>query len=72
MTGDDVDLNRWTENPPMQDTIGVSSPFIFGGPHPGGFNMGFADTSVHFVEFDIDPEVHRLMGSRSDGNVISQ
>jgi len=72
LSGDDLDHHRWTEQPPMQDQQTVSNAQIFGSAHPGGFYMAFADGSVHFVEYDIDPEVHRLMGSRSDGNTISQ
>ena len=70
MSGDDVDLHRWTAEPPMKDQQGVSNVFIFGSAHPGGFNMGFVDGSTHFVNYSISPEAHRLMGSRSDGNVV--
>lgn len=44
----------------------------FGSAHSGGFNMGYCDGSVSFVSFDIDPDLHRLTGNRSDGVVLAQ
>jgi len=70
LSGDDVDLHRWTLQPPMQDQREVSNPFVFGSAHPAGFNMGFADGSVHFTSYDISPEAHLVMGSRNDGIVV--
>jgi prepilin-type N-terminal cleavage/methylation domain-containing protein len=42
---------------------------MFGSAHSGGFNMTRCDSSVAFIQFDIDPEVHRAAGHRSDGFV---
>jgi prepilin-type N-terminal cleavage/methylation domain-containing protein/prepilin-type processing-associated H-X9-DG protein len=42
---------------------------LFGSAHAGGFNMAMCDASVAFVQFDVDPEVHRARGHRSDGVV---
>jgi prepilin-type processing-associated H-X9-DG protein len=42
---------------------------IFGSAHPGGFNMAMCDSSVRSVSFDVDKEVHRARGHRSDGVV---
>ncbi|QDU56104.1 DUF1559 domain-containing protein [Aeoliella mucimassa] len=39
---------------------------VFGGPHPGGVVMAMCDGSVDLVEYDIDPQVYRRMGHRSD------
>ena len=41
----------------------------FGSAHSAGFNMAMCDASVRFVQFDVDPEVHRARGHRSDGVV---
>lgn len=38
----------------------------FGGPHPAGSQMGMADGSVTTISYDIDPDVHRRNGHRSD------
>jgi prepilin-type N-terminal cleavage/methylation domain-containing protein len=45
--------------------------FLFGSAHPAGFHMAMCDTSVQFVSFDVDPEVHRARGHRADG-VVAQ
>ena len=45
---------------------------LFGSAHTAGFNMAMCDSSVTFVQFDVDPEVHRARGHRSDGVVPSQ
>lgn len=42
---------------------------IFGSAHSGGFNMARCDSSVAFIQFDVDPEVHRAAGHRNDGIV---
>lgn len=45
---------------------------MFGSAHSGGFNMAMCDASVRFVNFDIDPDLHRLSGNRSDGEVLQE
>lgn len=45
---------------------------MFGSAHSGGFNMTRCDSSVAFIQFDVDPEVHRAAGHRSDGIVPQQ
>jgi hypothetical protein len=32
--------------------------------------MAMCDGSVHTYNYDIDPEVHRRMGNRMDGEVV--
>jgi len=39
----------------------------FGSFHPGGCNMAFADGSIHFMPNDTDVNVHRQLGTISDG-----
>jgi prepilin-type N-terminal cleavage/methylation domain-containing protein/prepilin-type processing-associated H-X9-DG protein len=57
---------------PMQDRPGFSDrpSYRFGSSHPGGFHMAMCDGSVHSYSYDIDPEVHRRMGNRLDGEVV--
>ena len=45
---------------------------MFGSAHSGGFNMAMCDASVRLVNFDVDKEVHRARGHRSDGRVEQQ
>jgi hypothetical protein len=44
---------------------------LFGSAHASGFNMAMCDASVRNVSFDVDKEVHRARGHRSDGVVES-
>ena len=51
---------------------GSPLPYTFGSSHVGGFNMVFCDGSVHIINYDIDPRIHRLLGMRADGTSISE
>jgi prepilin-type N-terminal cleavage/methylation domain-containing protein/prepilin-type processing-associated H-X9-DG protein len=53
--------------PPMQDTPGINDYSGFGSAHAGGLNMSLCDGSVRWVNYTIDPEVHRRLGNREDG-----
>jgi prepilin-type N-terminal cleavage/methylation domain-containing protein len=68
-TGYNNDVNRSTFRPPVQDRDGdnnqPSQPtFRFGSAHPAGFHMLYGDGSVRFLDYGIDPVVHRRAGSR--------
>lgn len=52
---------------PLQDTEGLDAEDHFGSAHPGGCYMSFCDGSVTLIAYDVDPEVHRQNGHRSDG-----
>jgi prepilin-type N-terminal cleavage/methylation domain-containing protein/prepilin-type processing-associated H-X9-DG protein len=51
---------------PKPDVDGVEDSYRFGSSHPGGVNMGMCDGSVTTISFDVDPDVHRRNGHRSD------
>lgn len=61
-------LELGPDKPGSSDGVGE---LIFGSAHSGGFNMAFCDASVKLVSFDIDPEIHRTRGHRSDGVIAS-
>jgi prepilin-type N-terminal cleavage/methylation domain-containing protein len=68
-TGFNRDVQRSTLYPPQPDRMGVPLPYAFGSTHSGIFNMSMCDGSVRSVQYDIDPEAHRMFGKRSDGDV---
>jgi prepilin-type N-terminal cleavage/methylation domain-containing protein/prepilin-type processing-associated H-X9-DG protein len=57
--------------PPLQDRPGVAASDNWGSPHPGGLNMGMCDGSVQSISYDIDLEMHRRLGHRRDGEVVT-
>ena len=65
-TGVDLDINRWTLGPPLQDGV-VSAERYFGSAHSGGCHFLFCDGSVRTISYAIDTEVHRQTGHRHDG-----
>jgi len=65
-SGVDLDLNRWTIDPPARDSDS-SKNRIFGSAHYSGTGMAFCDGSVRWLDFSIDREVHRNRGNRRDG-----
>jgi prepilin-type N-terminal cleavage/methylation domain-containing protein/prepilin-type processing-associated H-X9-DG protein len=72
-SGYDEDTVRRTDKPPAPDFHGgtSSSKKLFGSSHTGGFNAVFADGSVRFIPYTIDPTVFLYLGNRSDGQTIA-
>jgi prepilin-type N-terminal cleavage/methylation domain-containing protein/prepilin-type processing-associated H-X9-DG protein len=68
--GDDFDIHRWTDEPPMMDRPGVASFWRFGSNHPGTFNMSFCDGSVRTIAYTVEANIHLLSGNRADGIAI--
>ncbi|MCH2115426.1 MAG: DUF1559 domain-containing protein [Pirellulales bacterium] len=71
LIGYDMDNHRWTGVEPYRDRAGFSSYLSFGGPHSDAFHMAFCDGSVQRISFSVDPEVHRNLGDRADGEVMT-
>jgi prepilin-type processing-associated H-X9-DG protein len=44
----------------------------FGGHHPGGVNVGFADGSTRFVSRNTAPAILKLLGNRADGEIVKE
>lgn len=65
--GENGDNNRWTEKMLLRDTPGLVTWQVFGSAHYSGINMAMCDGSVHLVNFDVDAQIHRQSGHRSDG-----
>jgi prepilin-type processing-associated H-X9-DG protein len=63
-------LNREIALGPDSPGQATGDEVKFGSAHSGGFNMAMCDASVSFINFDIDPNLHRLQGNRSDGVAI--
>ena len=69
--GDDADNRRWTVEPPQSDaTNDADNRFVFGSNHSAGCHFVMADGSVRTIHYDIDPQTHRYLGNRRDGQVV--
>ena len=69
------DVVRRVNEPPEADILdrsvhGSLCHGQFGSSHEGGMNGVFADGSVHFISFDIDPETFRRLGVMQDGLTV--
>lgn len=61
---------RWARLPPARDTGSTENPTAFGSAHRSGWTVALADGSVRTVDFTIDPNVHKQLSSRSDGQLL--
>ena len=64
--GVDLDLNRWTLDPPLPDGPDPETR-RFGSAHADAARFAFADGSVRPIGWFVDPAVHRALGNRRDG-----
>ncbi len=69
--GNDLDVHRWTNLPPMKDRRETSEVLRFGSAHSSGFQIGLCDGSIRHIDFSIDATVHRNLGNRRDGQVAN-
>jgi prepilin-type N-terminal cleavage/methylation domain-containing protein/prepilin-type processing-associated H-X9-DG protein len=71
--GDNYDVLRSTNNPNFPllcDRPGYDNVNCFGSAHANTCNMLFCDGSVQSMSYAIDPELHRCLGNRKDGQTI--
>lgn len=64
--GVDLDLSRWTIEPPVQDRD-ENFERRFGSAHAEACHFAFCDGRVQSISYAIDGEVHRRLGNRRDG-----
>jgi prepilin-type N-terminal cleavage/methylation domain-containing protein len=73
--GFDWDTVRWTDQVPQPDftiPLGVNPNCqgLYGSAHPGGFCVVLCDGSVRSIEYQIDSQVFRGLGSRNGGEAL--
>ena len=71
--GWDPDILRSTicEIGPDEESGDDQAGFRFGSAHTSGMNAGFADGSVHFLNYDLDARTFNSFGNRSDGSTVN-
>lgn len=72
--GYDRDTLRTTHPfyPPLVDQPGVDNSEAFGSAHVAAFHVVFCDGSVHAINYQVDAEINRRLGNRSDGGAIAE
>jgi prepilin-type N-terminal cleavage/methylation domain-containing protein/prepilin-type processing-associated H-X9-DG protein len=69
-TNNDTLRSTHGKYPLTRDKPATEWLFSFGSIHSGGCQFTFCDGSVRPIDYDIDPGVYRLLGSRNDGEPI--
>lgn len=72
------DVNRWSRLPPNSDFLdeaaaanaGLVYHEVYGSAHTTVVNMAMCDGSVRQIPFDIDPNLHKVLGNRRDDQMI--
>ena len=58
--------------PPLKDMRTIYDQLSFGSAHPTTWQASLCDGSVHSISYDIDTEVHYLLGVRNDGQLVDK
>ena len=66
--GFDNDTDRTTCAAPVQDRWGVDDELQFGSAHPHAANFVLCDGSITSINYSIDKETFRRLGTRAEGN----
>jgi hypothetical protein len=69
--GFDRDVNISSYDPPLRDAPLGDIPFRFGSAHTTMYSVVYCDGSVHSVSYDIDPLIHRSLGSRNGADIVN-
>ena len=65
--GMDNDIGRTTYRAPMQDRVGLSDTWAFGSAHAGAANFVLCDGSVIPINYYVNKETFRRLGTAAEG-----
>jgi len=68
--GFDNDIGRTTYRAPMQDRWGLDDTDAFGSAHPNAANFVLCDGAAISINYSVDPNTFKLLGSRNDGAAL--
>jgi prepilin-type N-terminal cleavage/methylation domain-containing protein/prepilin-type processing-associated H-X9-DG protein len=68
--GFDNDIGRTTSKSPMQDRWGINDTLAFGSAHPNTTNFVMCDGSVFTVNYSVDFETYKRLGTRAEGSQV--
>ena len=71
-SGDVTDTIRFTAARPRRDEERQILETQFGSAHSSGWHAALCDGSARMFRFNIDPQLHRDLGTRAGGEPIDQ
>lgn len=60
---------RFGYEPPRSDRLRGAHPNAYGSAHRSTWTLAFGDGSIRTLSFDIDPQLHKALSSRDDGQI---
>lgn len=70
LVGASNNVTRGTWRPPLQDMRLRNMWDLFGSAHQDSIAISMCDGSVRRIDYDVDPEVFRALGSRADSEPV--